>query len=188
MAGSTRDLVIREARRLFAEQGYEATSVADIQAAAGLAPGSGALYKHFVSKRALLEAVLESGAGTEIVPEPLPRDPEQALQLIGRHLLGPATSLTRVDEALAEWLRAEVRAGHLRDHDCDAVAVALVGALAHRRTAAALLDTAPAATSDDERLLAAWVDLALAALDPRRDLLDEVGPTPPPGAAAAAAG
>lgn len=42
--------------RLFAERGYDATSVADIQQAAGLARGSGALYKHFPSKRALLEA------------------------------------------------------------------------------------------------------------------------------------
>lgn len=42
--------------RLFAEHGYDATSVADIQEAAGMARGSGALYKHFPSKRALLEA------------------------------------------------------------------------------------------------------------------------------------
>ena len=40
---------------LFARQGYEATSIADIQRASGLAPGSGALYKHFSSKRELLE-------------------------------------------------------------------------------------------------------------------------------------
>lgn len=171
---ATRDLVLREARRLFAEQGYEATSVADIQAAAGLAPGSGALYKHFRSKRALRDAVLADQAAVAALPERLPRDPEQALQLIGRHLLGRATPLTREDEALAEWLSAEVRAGRLRDHDCGAVAVALVGALAHRRAAAALLATPPAATPDDERVLAAWLDLALTALDPRRDLGDEV--------------
>jgi AcrR family transcriptional regulator len=42
--------------RLFAENGYEATSVADIQVEAGMTPGSGALYKHFRSKEALLEA------------------------------------------------------------------------------------------------------------------------------------
>jgi AcrR family transcriptional regulator len=187
MAGATREVVLREARRLFAERGYEATSVADIQAAAGLAPGSGALYKHFPSKRALLDAVLAGEATAAALPEHLPRDAEQALQLIGRHLLGSATPLTRADEALAGWLRAEVRAGRLRDHDCDAVAVALVGALAHRRTAAALLDTTPATSPEDDRLLAAWVDLALTALDPRRDLLDEVGPMPPRGEAAAPA-
>ena len=46
------------ATRLFAERGYAATTVADIQTALGLTPGSGALYKHFPSKRALLEAVV----------------------------------------------------------------------------------------------------------------------------------
>jgi AcrR family transcriptional regulator len=45
--------------RLFAENGYAATSVAQIQQAAGMTPGSGALYKHFPSKRALLEAGVE---------------------------------------------------------------------------------------------------------------------------------
>jgi AcrR family transcriptional regulator len=39
----------------FARQGYSATSVADIQQACGLSPGSGALYKHFPSKKALLQ-------------------------------------------------------------------------------------------------------------------------------------
>ena len=43
---------------LFSTRGYEATSIADIQAACGLTPGSGALYKHCSSKQALLEEVL----------------------------------------------------------------------------------------------------------------------------------
>jgi AcrR family transcriptional regulator len=45
--------------RLFGEQGYHATSVAQIEEAAGLSPGSGSLYKHFPSKEALLTAGLE---------------------------------------------------------------------------------------------------------------------------------
>lgn len=40
---------------LFARQGYASTSIADIQQACGLSPGSGALYKHFPSKKALLQ-------------------------------------------------------------------------------------------------------------------------------------
>ncbi|MGH9208726.1 MAG: TetR/AcrR family transcriptional regulator, partial [Acidimicrobiales bacterium] len=40
----TRERLVTEAMRLFGEQGYKATSVAQIEAAAGLAPGSGALY------------------------------------------------------------------------------------------------------------------------------------------------
>jgi AcrR family transcriptional regulator len=58
MASPGRDRLLAEALKLFAARGYAATSVADIQRAAGLAPGSGALYKHFSSKRALLEAAV----------------------------------------------------------------------------------------------------------------------------------
>lgn len=53
--GVTRQRLIEEAVRLFSTKGYAATSVADIQVACGLTAGSGALYKHFPSKRALLE-------------------------------------------------------------------------------------------------------------------------------------
>lgn len=52
---STRDRLLDAALTLFARQGYSATSVADIQPACGLSPGSGALYKHFASKKALLQ-------------------------------------------------------------------------------------------------------------------------------------
>ncbi len=55
---SGRDRLLAEALKLFAAKGYAATSVADIQRASGLAPGSGALYKHFGSKRELLEAAV----------------------------------------------------------------------------------------------------------------------------------
>jgi AcrR family transcriptional regulator len=58
MPDSGRDRLLAEALKLFAAKGYAATSVADIQRASGLAPGSGALYKHFASKRELLEAAV----------------------------------------------------------------------------------------------------------------------------------
>ncbi|MCV7342505.1 TetR family transcriptional regulator [Mycobacterium haemophilum DSM 44634] len=35
---------------LFAAKGYAATSVADVQRASGLAPGSGAIYEHFAAE------------------------------------------------------------------------------------------------------------------------------------------
>jgi AcrR family transcriptional regulator len=53
-----RDRLLAAALKLFAAKGYAATSVADIQRESGLAPGSGALYKHFGSKRELLEAAV----------------------------------------------------------------------------------------------------------------------------------
>jgi AcrR family transcriptional regulator len=56
---STRERIVTEAIRLFAERGYRGTTVGEIEAAAGLVPRSGGLYKHFASKEALLEAALE---------------------------------------------------------------------------------------------------------------------------------
>lgn len=59
MTAPTRERLVDEAMRLFGEQGYRATSVAQIEAAAGLAPGSGGLYHHFRSKELLLEAGID---------------------------------------------------------------------------------------------------------------------------------
>lgn len=53
---STRERLVTEAMRLFSTKGFEATSVSQIEAAAGLSVGSGALYRHFKSKDALLDA------------------------------------------------------------------------------------------------------------------------------------
>lgn len=55
----TRDRVLDAGMRLFGEKGYAATTVAEIEAAAGLSPGSGSLYRHFPSKQALLAEGVE---------------------------------------------------------------------------------------------------------------------------------
>ena len=44
--------------QLFADRGFGATSVADIEVAVGLQPRRGGLYKHFEDKQALLEAAV----------------------------------------------------------------------------------------------------------------------------------
>jgi hypothetical protein len=56
---STRERLVTEALKLFSSKGFEATSVSQIEAAAGLAAGSGALYRHFKSKNALLDAGID---------------------------------------------------------------------------------------------------------------------------------
>ena len=56
---STRDRLLAGALDLFAEQGYRATTIDQIERAAGLTPRAGALYNHFPSKMALLQAVLD---------------------------------------------------------------------------------------------------------------------------------
>jgi AcrR family transcriptional regulator len=59
MAASTPERLMDAAIELFAERGYRATTVGDIETAAGLAPRSGALYQHFKGKQQLLEATLD---------------------------------------------------------------------------------------------------------------------------------
>ncbi|MFJ2834530.1 MULTISPECIES: TetR/AcrR family transcriptional regulator [Nocardia] len=54
MTPTSRDRIMTEALRLFGEQGFAKTSVAQIEQAAGLSGGSGALYRHFTSKDELL--------------------------------------------------------------------------------------------------------------------------------------
>lgn len=55
----TRQRLLDSALRLFAERGFAATRVGDIESAAGLQPRRGALYKHFASKTSLLEEAVE---------------------------------------------------------------------------------------------------------------------------------
>ncbi|HEY2767492.1 MAG TPA: TetR family transcriptional regulator, partial [Solirubrobacteraceae bacterium] len=59
MSSTTRDRIVDEAMSLFSQHGYAATSVAKIEAAAGLTPGAGGLYHHFASKEAVLAAGIE---------------------------------------------------------------------------------------------------------------------------------
>ncbi len=54
---ATRDHLVEVATQLFAEQGYEDTSIEDVLAATGVSRG--ALYHHFAGKEALFEAALE---------------------------------------------------------------------------------------------------------------------------------
>jgi AcrR family transcriptional regulator len=55
----TRDRILDASIELFATRGFKATTVTDIEAAAGLTPGAGGLFHHFASKRALLTAAIE---------------------------------------------------------------------------------------------------------------------------------
>src|ERR1700748_3516216 len=55
---ATRDQLIEVATRLFAEHGYEGTSVEAVLSAAGVSRG--ALYHHFAGKEALFEAAVSA--------------------------------------------------------------------------------------------------------------------------------
>jgi AcrR family transcriptional regulator len=59
MSSTTRERIVDEAMHLFSQNGYAATSIAKIEAAAGLTPGAGGIYHHFASKEAVLTAGIE---------------------------------------------------------------------------------------------------------------------------------
>jgi AcrR family transcriptional regulator len=59
MSSTTRERIVDEAMLLFSQHGYAATSIAKIEAAAGLTPGAGGIYHHFASKEAVLAAGIE---------------------------------------------------------------------------------------------------------------------------------
>lgn len=189
------DRILREAMRLFAERGYERTSIADIQAAAGLAPGSGALYKHFPSKEAVLAAGMEDFvAGAERARElirTVPGPAEDALEVLGRaamQMLTDDRDVLRIvhreleqfpalrDEirerrmqatyaAIAGWLRERASRGELRVEDPEATAAVLLGSLTSFKLFQALFGESPIRL-DDERFVVAWLRVMLRGLLP----------------------
>ena len=60
----TRERLLDAALELFAERGYSRTSIGEIEAAAGLVPRSGGMYRHFRNKEALLRAAVEREIGS----------------------------------------------------------------------------------------------------------------------------
>ncbi|CAN5124778.1 hypothetical protein BH11ACT3_BH11ACT3_10580 [soil metagenome] len=122
---TTRDRITTEAMELFGTQGYSATTIAQIEAASGLSPGSGGLYKHFRSK----EAVLEAGVRQRIeAPDALPalfaeiggagppRDTLRAIAAAGLDRLDAERDLNRIlvrDLATFPALLALFRDGEL---------------------------------------------------------------------------
>jgi AcrR family transcriptional regulator len=86
----TRERILAAALELFATQGFDATSTAQIEQAAGLSPRSGGLYKHFRSKEQLLEVALaQRMQEIESLPERLD--------------LGPLSDLRSELALIARW-------------------------------------------------------------------------------------
>ena len=111
---ATQGMILDSARRLFADQGCEATSIDDIAVAAGVAKG--AVYHHFASKEALFAEVLE-GVQAELAsaqPPPgfrSPGDPVQLIELGVLHYLlaacePPARRILLIDgPVVIGWLK-----------------------------------------------------------------------------------
>ncbi len=83
----TRAALLASGRRLFAEQGFEATAVAEITDAADL--GVGSFYNHFASKDDLLSALLEQTYTEQLAALDSRRakvsDPAEAVSIAHRH-------------------------------------------------------------------------------------------------------
>src|SRR5882757_8238553 len=124
----TRERLVTEAMRLFSTKGFEATSVSQIEAAAGLAAGSGALYRHFKSKDALLAAGIDRQLDRRRAMHDIRAlfaglgDLHAELTVLGRYLL------TVVDEEL-ELLQIAARTPAGRSGRLDTAYAALVDGL-----------------------------------------------------------
>jgi len=57
---ATKADIIRESTLLFAENGFQATSIATISKAVNLSASAGGIYRHFKSKRDIFDAIFDS--------------------------------------------------------------------------------------------------------------------------------
>jgi AcrR family transcriptional regulator len=189
----TRERLLDAAITLFARQGYAQTSIADIQRTCGLAPGSGALYKHFSSKRELLEAATRryvdrladyrkrfDAEPTDNAGQALRRaatliwegidDNALLLRVIFREPTFPELAdelwsaiTANAYQRFADGLRAGVDAGAVQIADPEAAAAVLVASLAYYPMVAMLIGHTPGGV-DRERYSAAWLEHARAVL------------------------
>lgn len=191
----TRQRILDAALDLFAERGFTGTSVGDVESAAGLSPRSGALYKHFPSKRALLEAAFDERMEAIAEFRALVHlsdlgDARAELTLIGRWGLAELRRERQLARLVMKdgdrvpgiadrfrdtivlpglALSADVIARHRPDPlaDPEATAAALCASLVGFSLQGALFGDD--VSVDDDRLVAAWVDLAMATLNQQRE-------------------
>ena len=154
---STREVILREARTCFANQGFEGTSLNDIAAGVGLRRQS--LLHHFASKELLYRAVLNEAladfatrvdaacsaplAGWQLVETVLEesttffQENPEIVRIVRREALTEQSALgydlgaslrPLFDRAVAFFER-EMEAGHFRRHDPENLVVTGYGAL-----------------------------------------------------------
>jgi AcrR family transcriptional regulator len=193
----TRERLVTEAMRLFSEQGYQATTVAEIEAAAGLAPGSGALYHHFKSKDELLEAGIDRQLDRRRAMHDIRAlfaglgDLRSELTMLGRYVLtvldeesqllkiasrtpsDRSARLTDAHAALFDGLYAELAewikgwVPSISQQDARVIAAIGVNALHGKRATSSLFHT-PEADVPDERYIAEWTAMLASRIDAAR--------------------
>jgi AcrR family transcriptional regulator len=165
------------ALKCFASKGYMATTIADIETAAGLKPGGGGTYRHFESKRAILEAVIDGAvgqddetlaplgvslrgaarhtlSGLELVRRDLDQFPELQAKVLARLVKGPYRIVADRITQLAP------------EADGEAIAALMLGALINFHT----MESTPAAAElqlvSRDRIIDAWAFLFRRVIDP----------------------
>jgi AcrR family transcriptional regulator len=177
---------------MFSERGYDRTSVAEIERAAGLTPGAGGLFHHFRSK----EEVLREGIARHLDRlEALRRirgavpdlgDLRAELTLFGRYLLSemseesellrvlltearhrPELASAGVDQIVRATFQvfADWLTARARPKgDAEATAAVALGAIASYGAAAALLDRRTM-DIDEDQFVATWVEMVASFLE-----------------------
>jgi AcrR family transcriptional regulator len=193
--GEAAERILRVAMHLFAGKGYERTTVADIQRAAGLAPGSGALYKHFASKEAILRAGIDrfvsNSSNTERLLRTAPRasvpalamlaeaalarlvDDIDTIRIVWRELdhfpdLKAKAVRGRIQAAyskLGAWIGDRAASGEIVVGDPQATAVVLLASVVMFRVFDALMGETPGRISRG-RFLKAWMEVAVRGISP----------------------
>ncbi len=192
MVVSSRERILDAAMELFGQRGFKATSVVQIERAAGLSPGSGGIYHYFRTKEALLEAGITRHLERLDALRDIQRimfgvgDLRTELALMARYTLAVVdreVDLVRIvvaeararPEVVAGAVDRLVRAsqagfsGWLRAHTdleparADALAVIGLGGLFAARLPHLLLDTGNLEVTD-EALVATWADMMHAQL------------------------
>lgn len=197
MATSTKERLVTEAMRLFSEQGYRATSINQIEKAAGLVPGCGALYNHFKSKEALLTAGIDRQLDRRRAMHDISAlfagqgDLRTELTLLCRYLMSvldsegeflqvvaraPAQQSTRINDAyaaLVDGLYSELAdwikgcAPRLNDSEANRISIVGINALLGKRATTIVFRT-PEVDTPDEEFVTDWTAMLAGRIESAR--------------------
>jgi AcrR family transcriptional regulator len=190
----TKERIVEEAMRLFAERGYKGASITQIEQAAGLSSGAGGLYRHFSSKDEILatgvsrhlerldalRAVRENfadfgdiatqlGAIGRFFLAELDTETELLLILVSERLHRPSLlneAMDRLISSTYDSFADWLRQVSARSLDRDEAQTIATTALGSLLSSRLLKHAVgeKAAASDDERLIRTWVEMVKAVI------------------------
>lgn len=183
MSDDPKQRILRAAMRCFADRGYAATTMADIESAAGFQPRTGGTYRHFKSKYAILDAALDGELGAlREAKAAAPADPVSVLEtaraalrtldgqrdlmkVLFRDLDAFPELFERMSEQLIQSTYRETAdriAEMSPEADAAAIAAVTVGSLVNFKIIQAFTGRTPNDV-DDERFAQAWARIVTAA-------------------------